>query len=181
MHLQFWRFLADDETRVHGNHQQFQHYCSRQPSTTAAFVWTFTLVCFLYLFLSLVSYRACYALHTPWQLHSCSPPYGTRAVCCYSWVAQKAQGKGKRKIKRISRQIREPLTCPMHTKKFESSILHLCSCMNATENVRGINFRFTKESTTPNNDPSMSPCFSYYVSPFFFILSPGFFSFPPKI
>ncbi|KAL1934946.1 hypothetical protein VTP01DRAFT_4086 [Rhizomucor pusillus] len=46
--------------------------------------------------------------------------------------------------------------------KFERSILHMCSCMNATENVRGINFRFIKESPSScSSDPSMSPC-SYY-------------------
>ncbi|KAI8381468.1 uncharacterized protein BYT42DRAFT_566631 [Radiomyces spectabilis] len=28
--------------------------------------------------------------------------------------------------------------------KFECAILHLCSCMNATENVRGINYRLSK-------------------------------------
>ncbi|KAI9300136.1 hypothetical protein BJ944DRAFT_273458 [Cunninghamella echinulata] len=29
-------------------------------------------------------------------------------------------------------------------RKFENAILHLCSCMNATENVRGINYRLSK-------------------------------------
>ncbi|KAI8062125.1 hypothetical protein BC940DRAFT_349804 [Gongronella butleri] len=37
-------------------------------------------------------------------------------------------------------------------KRFERAMLDLCSCMNATENVRGINVRFTKFA--PGNHPS---------------------------
>ncbi|KAI8086558.1 uncharacterized protein BX664DRAFT_360082 [Halteromyces radiatus] len=36
-------------------------------------------------------------------------------------------------------------------KKFEHAIIHLCSCMNATENVRGINFRLSKLSPGSNS------------------------------
>ncbi|KAI8149718.1 hypothetical protein BJV82DRAFT_589035 [Fennellomyces sp. T-0311] len=51
--------------------------------------------------------------------------------------------------------------------QFEAAILHLCACMNATENVRGINFRLAKVS--PDNTqqsmaytPHSSPASSVY-------------------
>ncbi|KAI8637300.1 hypothetical protein BD408DRAFT_375370, partial [Parasitella parasitica] len=43
--------------------------------------------------------------------------------------------------------------------KFESAMVHLCSCMNATENVRGINFRLTV--LTPEQQISVHPSSSY--------------------
>ncbi|KAG2223804.1 hypothetical protein INT45_001938 [Circinella minor] len=41
--------------------------------------------------------------------------------------------------------------------QFEAAILHLCSCMNATENVRGINFRLAKVSPDHQNLASSTP------------------------
>lgn len=38
-------------------------------------------------------------------------------------------------------------------------MIHLCSCMNATENVRGINFRLT--FLTPEQQISTHPSSSY--------------------
>lgn len=52
----------------------------------------------------------------------------------------------------------------LHTNfyKFESAMVHLCACMNATENVRGINFRLT--FLTPERQISTRPT-SCYVRP----------------
>ncbi|CAO0793732.1 unnamed protein product [Mucor circinelloides] len=46
--------------------------------------------------------------------------------------------------------------------KFESAMIHLCSCMNATENVRGINFRLTY--LTPEQQISTHPSSSYAIT-----------------
>lgn len=48
-------------------------------------------------------------------------------------------------------------------KQFESAMIHLCSCMNATENVRGINFRLTY--LTPEQQISIHPSSSYASIP----------------
>ncbi|ORY91289.1 hypothetical protein BCR43DRAFT_508731 [Syncephalastrum racemosum] len=41
-------------------------------------------------------------------------------------------------------------------RKFETSVLHLCACMNATENVRGINFRLSRVAPEQVGTPSSS-------------------------
>ncbi|KAI7886865.1 uncharacterized protein EV154DRAFT_521021 [Mucor mucedo] len=46
--------------------------------------------------------------------------------------------------------------------RFESAMIHLCSCMNATENVRGINFRLTY--LTPEQQISIHPSSSYAIT-----------------
>ncbi|KAG2211842.1 hypothetical protein INT47_004529 [Mucor saturninus] len=51
--------------------------------------------------------------------------------------------------------------------RFESAMIHLCSCMNATENVRGINFRLTY--LTPEQQISIHPSSSYASIPKFYI------------
>ncbi|KAI8062010.1 hypothetical protein BDF21DRAFT_347671 [Thamnidium elegans] len=43
--------------------------------------------------------------------------------------------------------------------RFESAMIHLCSCMNATENVRGINFRLNY--LTPEQQVSIHPSSIY--------------------
>lgn len=47
-------------------------------------------------------------------------------------------------------------------KKFESAMIHLCSCMNATENVRGINFRLSY--LTPEQQISIHPSSNYAIT-----------------
>ncbi|KAI9480315.1 MAG: hypothetical protein EXX96DRAFT_537599 [Benjaminiella poitrasii] len=47
-------------------------------------------------------------------------------------------------------------------QKFESVITHLCSCMNAIENVRGINFRLTY--LTPEQQNLTKRSFSYAIT-----------------
>ncbi|KAI9315660.1 hypothetical protein BX666DRAFT_1957863 [Dichotomocladium elegans] len=42
-------------------------------------------------------------------------------------------------------------------QQFEASILHLCACMNATENVRGINFRLVKYTAPEQHLPPLPP------------------------
>ncbi|KAI8994489.1 hypothetical protein BDB01DRAFT_714892 [Pilobolus umbonatus] len=41
-------------------------------------------------------------------------------------------------------------------------MIHLCSCMNATENVRGINFRLTY--LTPEQQVSAEPSSTYAIT-----------------
>ncbi|KAJ8657851.1 hypothetical protein O0I10_006379 [Lichtheimia ornata] len=41
--------------------------------------------------------------------------------------------------------------------QFESAILHLCACMNATENIRGINYRLCKAPPPSPSPPDYLP------------------------